>query len=257
MKLEVATNSPRVRKNDSCCPITELRQYTLHPGQRDVLIDLFESEFIESQEQEGITLIGQFRDLDRPDRFVWLRGFQDMPSRAQALAAFYGGPVWKRHRDEANATMIDSDNVLLLHPARPRSGFLLKGNARPAVGAQGLPPGLVTATIYHLDTPDDTFIDFFEDTLGPEFGKAGASILSCFATENSPNNFPALPVREGEQVFAWFGMFRDYAAYQFYLAALAGSQEWRSTASVELARRTRGRLEQLKLVPTPRSRLHA
>ncbi len=24
----------------SCCPIVELRQYALHPGQRDVLIDL-------------------------------------------------------------------------------------------------------------------------------------------------------------------------------------------------------------------------
>jgi len=35
---------------ENCCPIVELRQYTLHPGQRDVLIDLFDREFIESQE---------------------------------------------------------------------------------------------------------------------------------------------------------------------------------------------------------------
>lgn len=38
----------------SCCPIVELRQYTMHPGQRDVLIDLFDREFIESQEALGI-----------------------------------------------------------------------------------------------------------------------------------------------------------------------------------------------------------
>src|SRR5450432_2088836 len=84
------------------------------PGLRDVLIELFEREFIESQEALGMTLVGQFRDLDNPDRFVWLRGFADMTIRAQALEAFYSGPIWRAHRAAANETMIDSDNVLLL-----------------------------------------------------------------------------------------------------------------------------------------------
>ena len=46
-------------------PVVELRQYTLRPGQRDVLIDLFDREFIESQEAEGMAIVGQFRDLVR------------------------------------------------------------------------------------------------------------------------------------------------------------------------------------------------
>ena len=79
----------------TCCPVLELRQYTLRPGMRDVLIELFEREFVESQEALGMTLVGQFRDLDDPNRFVWLRGFADMTTRAQALHDFYGGPVWK------------------------------------------------------------------------------------------------------------------------------------------------------------------
>ena len=41
-------------------------------------------EFVESQENCGMTVIGQFRDLDDPDRFVWLRGFPDMAQRARA-----------------------------------------------------------------------------------------------------------------------------------------------------------------------------
>jgi hypothetical protein len=101
---------------DVRCPVVELRQYTLHPGQRDVLISLFDREFVESQEAVGMTVLGQFRDLDDPDRFVWLRGFDDMPHRAEALGRFYGGPIWKAHREQANATMIDSDDVLLLRP---------------------------------------------------------------------------------------------------------------------------------------------
>ena len=121
-------------------PIVELRQYTLHPGQRDVLIDLFEAEFIESQEALGMKILGTFRDLDRPDRLVWIRGFQDMASRAAGLEAFYSGPVWKAHRNAANATMLDSGNVLLLHVARPGSG-LAPTDRRPPKGASEIPRG--------------------------------------------------------------------------------------------------------------------
>ena len=84
-------------------PVVELRQYTLRPGQRDVLIDLFDREFVESQEADGMAIVGQFRDLDDPDRFTWIRGFASMPARARALASFYGGPVWKAHSARANA----------------------------------------------------------------------------------------------------------------------------------------------------------
>src|SRR5215472_3645099 len=98
-------------------PVVELRQYTLHPGQRDVLINLFDREFVETQEAVGMPILGQFRDLANPDRFVWLRGFHDMPQRAFALNEFYSGPAWKANSSEANATMVDVDNVLLLRPA--------------------------------------------------------------------------------------------------------------------------------------------
>src|SRR4030095_16783299 len=65
--------------------VVELRQYTLHPGQRDVLIDVFERHFVESEEAEVMHICGTFRDLDNPDRFVWLRSFPDMAARAAAL----------------------------------------------------------------------------------------------------------------------------------------------------------------------------
>ena len=103
--------------------VLELRQYTLHPGRRDDLIALFEREFVEAQEDCGMQMLGTFRDLDDADRFVWLRGFADMATRADALAAFYFGPVWQRHRDAANATIADSDDVLLLKPAGCMKGF--------------------------------------------------------------------------------------------------------------------------------------
>src|SRR5207237_8053790 len=115
----------QIQSSPLCCPVVELRQYTLHPGKRDVLIDLFDGQFIEPHEALGIKIISQFRDLDHPNRFVWLRGFRDMTSRAKALSDFYGGPVWKAHRETATATINDSANVLLLRPPLPLPRFLL------------------------------------------------------------------------------------------------------------------------------------
>src|SRR5215475_13280507 len=149
-------------------PILELRQYTLRPGQREVLIDLFDREFVESQEAAGMAVVGQFRDLDRADRFVWIRGFTDMPSRARALASFYGGPAWKAHGGQANATMLDSDDVLLLRPATVRSGFPAPESERPPTASSGQGQSRVLVTLYHRDEPfDEAFTDFFDREIGP------------------------------------------------------------------------------------------
>ncbi len=222
----------------TCCPLVELRQYTLYPHMRDILIDLFDREFLESQEAVGMRVIGQFRDLDDPNRFVWLRGFRDMPTRAEALKAFYGGPVWQAHRDVANATMSDSSNVLLLRPPRVASGFSLENTGdRPSRGAHADPRGLVLATIYYFDAPVGT--DFLD-----------------FVTESSANTFPALPVREGEHVFVWFSSFPHQAAYEHHVAALAQTQRWSGEILAALTRRLTGPPDVLRLSPTARSWLH-
>jgi hypothetical protein len=220
------------------------------------LIDLFDREFVETQEAVGMKIIGQFRDLDDPNRFVWLRGFSDMPSRAEALQNFYGGPVWKAHRETANATMIDSDNVLLLRPASPGAGFSLDENIRPGRGASEVPKRLVLATIYYFDAPvTDDFVEFFERTIKPVTAAAGARTLAYFVSEQSENTFPALPVRQGENVFVWFARFSDPSACDRYVAALARSEPWREKIAAELARRLKGTPEILKLSPTGRSLL--
>src|SRR6266513_3074201 len=173
--------NPDAQLPQTCCPIVELRQYTLHPRKRDVLIDLFDREFVESQEALGMKVIGQFRDLDNPNRFVWLRGFRDMPLRAQALKDFYGGPIWKAHREAANATMIDSDNVLLLHPLNPTAGFSLGNKTRSAAGSNGERKELIVATIYYFDPPvDGDFVQFFDKMVKPAVTDSGGSTLAYF-----------------------------------------------------------------------------
>ena len=236
----------------SACRVLELRQYTLRPGQRDVLIELFEREFVESQEAAGITLFGQFRDLDAADRFVWLRGFADMPARAAALAAFYDGPIWRAHREDANATMLDSDDVLLLRPARSDSGF--RPGARLTRARARAQPALVIATLCYFAAPiDDDTVAFIESTIVPLFTGNGAHWLATLVTEPAANTFPRLPVREGEHVLACFTAFDSPDAYLRHADALAASAPWHAAAD-ELRQRI-VRSETLRLAPTPRSRL--
>lgn len=202
-------------------PIVELRRYALHAGRRDDLIALFDREFVEAQEATGMTVIGQFRDIGDPDSFVWLRGFPDMAARKASLAAFYGGPIWARHRDEANGTMIDSDNVFLLRPARPGGGFGVPALPRPAPGGSALPGGFMAACVCHLDVPaDDASIRRFEMEIAPALAAVGAPVLGCFVTEAAENTFPRLPVRDGETVLAWFSRLAgaDAAALRAVIA---------------------------------------
>jgi hypothetical protein len=239
----------------TCCPVVELRQYTLVHGECETLIALFEREFIEAQEATGMTVIGQFRDLNNPDRFVWLRGFADMISRARQLEEFYGGPVWKIHREAANATMIDSDNVLLLRPASWSFGFHLERAKRPPIGSTTIRQDLLVATIYHLGkTVGADFAAFFERELHPCLTKAGVSVLASFVTERHPNTFPRLPVRENTNVFVWFARFLDRKVYEKCAAAIGESMREKETAE-KLAAMIVDQPEILMLGPTARSLL--
>jgi quinol monooxygenase YgiN len=238
-------------------PVVELRQYTLHPGQRDALIALFDLEFIESQEATGMGLMGLYRDHDDENRFVWLRGFPGMPERAQSLAAFYGGPVWQAHGSAANATMVDSDNVMLLRPATAHSGISLAGCTRAAKGSVDIPPGMVTAHICTLAYPaDETLVDSFQHVLAPLLKEAGAMVLGSYVTEHATNTFPRLPVRLGENLFVWFELFADLQAHGQHLAQLVRNPQW-TVAMAAWSHHLLSPKQLLRLEPTPRSNIHA
>src|SRR6187551_3647920 len=121
--------------NEARGQIHELRQYTLHPGRRDELVEVFDRWFIEGQEDLGTVVQGQFSDLDRPDRFVWLRSFPDLEARRVALEGFYSGPVWAAHRDAANATMAEWDDVLLLQSVSALDAGFAAARTLPPIGS--------------------------------------------------------------------------------------------------------------------------
>lgn len=234
------------------CAVLELRDYRMQPGQRDVLIELFEREFIETQEAVGMRVMAHFRDLDRPDRYVWLRGFADMAARQRGLESFYGGPTWQAHRNAANATMIDSDDVRLLRYARPGWALASPAVPRPHRDAETMQPQsvfvLMLAQLVAL--PDESFKRTFERDALPVLRECGLMPIAVFETEPAPNNFPRLPVRTDAPVFGWMSRTGGATASAQALARWDASLRVAGVLGPRLGIR---RLERMRLQPAARS----
>jgi len=226
-------------------PVVELRQYKIVEGRRDAFVSLFDREFVETQEAAGMRLVGQFRDLDDPNRFVWIREFPTMADRAKTLTAFYSGPVWLAHRGAANPMIEHADNVFLLRPAAKGAGFA------PNAPRSGGPTGVIMVHVWRLwQEPDAGFVRAFE-ALRPELAAAGLPVVAAYLPERAANTFPALPVREGEKVFVWFTRAPSAQAYAAAAARLEQRAAWTAFVADQLESPPLVR----RLAPTPRSAL--
>jgi len=226
--------------------VIELRQYKIVEGQRDAMIERFEENLIDGQEAVGLHVLGQFRDIDDPNRFTWIRGFADMDARAKGLNSFYYGPVWQKHRESVNPLLEDNDNVLLLRPA----AMDLALPDRPRADRES---GLWVATIHYLwKDPAEGFTEFFRKKMAPLLRDSGLDIEGAYVVETTPNDFPRLPVRQHEKVFVWFARVADPAAHQSAMDRLHANPAWRDV-ELRLKDYEERAAQQLRLIPTDRS----
>ena len=173
--------------------VVELRQYTMVPGRRQDFVDIFDREFVETQEALGIEVVAQFTDLDKPDRYVWIRRFPNMEARKASLDAFYSGPVWAEHSAAANPMMTEWHDVLLLNPAGEGRDLAVNAADRP-------PPGRKDAAA----KPLAILVWDVAPASGARFAEAVArgfpDARAVYVTEPSPNTYPRLPIREDASV---------------------------------------------------------
>ena len=196
---------------------------------------------------------GSSRTWTDRDHFVWFRGFADMDGRRTALTTFYGGPVWAAHRDAANATMVDSDDVLLLRPVRPAERIsgpdpVVAGRARddPAPAPHPPPgaPGRATSSTSASST-------WSRSSRGP-----GPPSVAWLETKRAVNDYPRLPVREDADVVVCLSALADEgAATATPGAPVRGPRVGRGGRSRALRRRIARDPEQHVLRATPRSAL--
>lgn len=237
-----ATSVPNVYK------VLELRRYTLKPGTRSQFAEHFDAFFPEAMQQLGALAAGAFLNRENPLLFTWIRAYRDMDDRARFNAAFYYGPVWKEHRDDANAMIEDSDDVLLLRPVSDAHALLVLPSVHPLTEPDGA-TGVVLSLIFPVNPESlDSFIADAEKALArypPEIREIG-----MFATLNERNNFPQHPIRSDGPFVCWFGLAKDDAALE-----RVQSVTNEIVASLSATGALNGTVEVMTLDPSRRSRL--
>ncbi len=222
MYFERADNTakdPELSENQTI-KVLELRNYILKPGKRDDFINYFEKHFITSQNILGGYVLGQFRIKGVENRFVWLRGFDDMAARSTYLPEFYRKSlVWKKFKAGANALIDDNDHVYLLKP--------LNDSGNPTEESKGINAndfakhkGIVVIDYY---TANDGKLDELINLYKRHFPKANNT--SLWVTELTPNDFPSLPVIQDKNLLVSITFYKDEEEYESKLKVTESNKD--------------------------------
>jgi hypothetical protein len=103
--------------------------------------------------------------------------------------------------------------------------------------------------------PYMAFRRWFEREALPLLRDAGAMPIAVFETEPALNDYPRLPVRIDEQVFAWLTRAPEAPAWAHAQARLAASHAWRDQVLPRLQSPAARPPITLRLQPTARSLL--
>jgi hypothetical protein len=181
--------------------LVELRSYEIVPGGVPAFVEHFEAHFLASQEALGMDIVGQFTVPGDEARFVWIRRFLDPSGRADALAQFYGGPVWQEFGPRANELMVDHTDVHLLVPHPSGPAFAAGHVPHAQRGDVSDEPRTVVIAVYDLGDADLPAVAMSRALDGVP--AAGVSELGRLVTAGVPNTFPRLPVHEDVTVGVW------------------------------------------------------
>jgi hypothetical protein len=97
---------------DSRC--FELRTYTLAKGSSaDVLHARFRERTIALFQKHGMTVIGFWQPVERPDQLVYILAYRDAATRDSEWAAFNADPDWLKTRAEMQVS-VDVDNTFMV-----------------------------------------------------------------------------------------------------------------------------------------------
>lgn len=230
--------------------VIEFRRYTVKEAQRLEFAEYFDTYFPEAFQQLGAMAFGEFYERNNPSGFTWIRGFQDVESRATINSAFYYGPVWKEHALRMNERMIDSENVLLLHPLTPEHELKILPAVDPIREKEAV-KGIVAAQVFKIQ---ENHINDFVQQVQPIFDNyrnAGIREAGVLITLDVKNNFPQLPFKEDGPYLVWIGILKDNQMLENQFQPLVK----RSLESLSSKNFLKSEPELIILEPTSRSRL--
>lgn len=74
--------------------LVEIRRYEIRPGRRDEFVTWFEAEAMPAMQSAGFNILGVFVDVEHPDVFFYLKGFESDGERERLNSAFYQSDLW-------------------------------------------------------------------------------------------------------------------------------------------------------------------
>jgi hypothetical protein len=193
--------------------VIELRNYLLKPGTRENYTNAFQTLFIDTLNARRNYVLGTHRLKDENDHFVWLRGFDDMPSRKPALESFFGSQHWAMKQNELSKHLIGYTNVYLLKP------LVLKKEAIDSTSAFDAdwfrkPKGLTVVDFYVANGMRDQLLNFVQTKYDSIIHAAGVNDVSYWISETTPNNYPNLPVFQDKNLLVTITFFKDEPTYK-------------------------------------------
>ncbi|GEO07806.1 NIPSNAP family protein [Segetibacter aerophilus] len=197
--------------------VIELRNYLLRPGQRENFTNLFEANFIISQQEAGSCTLGQYKVKGAENHFFWIRGFESMASRNKALNDFYTSIIWKQNRSTANSMILNNDNVHLLKPLNISDSTNEASFNSNWFGRQ---KGFAVIDFYISNTKLDKLIEFVKKQYSYMLSKANIENTSFWVSETSINDFPALPVFQDKNLLVQISFYKDELEYRTKMKAL-------------------------------------
>lgn len=234
----------------STATVIELRSYPMKPLSRDSFIDNFEAHYLQEIERLGALVLGQFRVMDEPNCFVWLRGYSEMSRREPSLRGFYASEVWKRHGEISRALFLRPLTVRLL---RPLAGTDLTAGATLASTLSAFASGTcsVETGVVVIDTlrvTDSGQRDDLEEVLRTaKLGNEDSELRGLLAAEEQTDGWEEVVIRDVHELIM-VTAHRGVEAAERHTESLAGLI---GRSGVELS----GQATSRRLLPTMRSPL--
>lgn len=184
--------------------VIELRNYLLKPGAREHFIDYYEAVLVDLQEAFNMTILAQFRLIGEPDRFVFMRGFENMQARLQSESYFYEGPVWAKFGPVPNDMILEYHNVHLLRPLDGAGALTCGRSTRDvaselAAGTISTQTGVIGVDIYKaLPGQREALVERMQTEIIPAYDHIAIQVRGLFSGEMGKNEFTRHPAIQDE-----------------------------------------------------------
>jgi hypothetical protein len=93
--------------------LVELRQYRMHPGQRENWVRFMNEVIVPFQKSKGMKVLGMWVAEEDPDLFVWMREFESEAERERQYEEVYQSDYWKTEVAPKAAAMNNREKMVI------------------------------------------------------------------------------------------------------------------------------------------------